>query len=183
MNNYFENNLEDCYKLPDDLKDKKSSGRIDLDPNENGTPIFMYDKIPKNEKTNYYNATQYMIEQTQLSVCYFSKENIQIIQNSIRAKIFDMTKQKIDYQNYDELKMIMRSIYLQHSMHKPDNITQQIEDLNQKVLEYVIPNVYGELTSYLKYKKDISSIPEPIQRPEYIQNENNNKTLELKTFF
>ena len=185
MNKYYFNNIEECYTIPDELKQHKSSGRVNLESNENGTPFFIYDKISKNEKTNYYNATQYMMDQTHLSCSYFSKENIEIIQNSIRSKIFEMTKNThiIDYQNYDQLKMIMRSIYLQHCLHKEDNIKEQIEDLNKKVIDYVVPNVYGELVSYIKYKRDITTLSEPLSRPKYIHNEDIDKTLELKTFF
>ena len=36
------------------------NGRIVLDPQENGTPFFVQDMIPKNEKTNYSNALCHM---------------------------------------------------------------------------------------------------------------------------
>ena len=47
-------------------------GRIDISPNENGTPFFVQDKIDKNEKTNYSNAMQGLMENSLLSITFFS---------------------------------------------------------------------------------------------------------------
>ena len=53
------------------FKPKNGNGRIQLNANENGTPFFIQDLIPKNEKTNYSNATQYMFNPTLLSSVFF----------------------------------------------------------------------------------------------------------------
>lgn len=161
-----------------------NNGRInfDVDRSKNGTPFFIQDLIPKNEKTNYYNATQHMLTPSILSTTYFSLENIEIIQNAIRAEIYKLSKEQhiIDKQDYDQLKIIMRAIFLQYALHKPYNIREQIEDLNQIVLNYCVPKVYNELIAYLKYKKDISTLPVPQDNPVYLSVD---KTIELKNFF
>ena len=61
-----------------------------------------------------------------------------------------------------------------------ENISKQVTDLNEKVLNYVVPQVYGEVVSYMKYKEDISTISEPMDLPTlpFID-----KTVELKNFF
>jgi hypothetical protein len=169
------------------LTDKKISssstqnGRILLDPKENGTPFFISDMIPKNEKTNYSNAVQYMFAPTLLSRAYFSMENIEIIQNSIRSSIYEKTEQKhiIDKQDYDQLKMIMRSIFLQHALHQNDDIRGQIVELNKRVTDYCVPQIYSELKAYLKYKEDISTLPVPMDNPIHLSND---KTVELNNF-
>ena len=161
---------------------KNNNGRLQIDRSQNGTPFFIQDLIPKNEKTNYYNATQHMMNPTLLSNTYFSKENIEIIQNAIRAEIYKKTEQKyiIDKQDYDQLKIIMRSIFLQYALHKSNNIKEQIEQLNNLDLEYCIPKVYGELISYLKYKEDITTLAVPQNNPIYLAPD---RTIELKHFF
>jgi hypothetical protein len=157
------------------------NGRIPLDPQENGTPFFISDMIPKNEKTNYSNAVQYMFAPTLLSRAYFSMENIEIIQNSIRASIYEKTEQKhiIDKQDYDQLKMIMRSIFLQHSLHQDHDVRGQIIELNKRVVDYCVPQIHSELKAYLKYKEDISTLPVPMDNPIHLSND---KTVELNTF-
>jgi hypothetical protein len=87
----------------------------------------------------------------------------------------------VGYQDVDSLKTIMRSIFLQNSNNLPDNIKEQINKLNQLVLEYAIPQVYGEAQGYIKYKEDISTLPTPIARP--VMSKENTKQLELKPWF
>ena len=164
---------------------KNNRGRINLhtkNKNENGTPFFLQDTIMKNEKTHYSNATKHMLSDSLLSLLFFSLENIEILQNAIRANIYKMTNKKyiIDKQNYDQLKIIMRSIFLQYALHRDDNIQEQIKELNDLVLDYAVPQIYSELIAYIKYKKDISTLVVPFDNPEYHKND---KTIELKNFF
>ena len=181
MNNYARNDFDENYKQNDTFKDA-SVGRIDLSPNENGTPFFVQDKIDKDEKTNYSNAMQGLTENSLLSITFFSMDNIEIVQNSLRSQIYNLTtqKHKIDIQDTDQLKIIMRSVFLQYSLYHNDNIEGQVNDLNKIVLNYAVPQVYGELMSYIKYKKDISSPPSLMQLPKSITTD---KTMELKNFF
>ncbi len=159
----------------------KSSGRINL-KQENGTPLYFQDMILNNDRSNYSNALKYTLEDSDLSKRYFSEENIRIIQLAIRNKVYEKTnyKYKINNQDADQLKMIMKSIYLQHSLNKNSDIVGQINNLNNKVIEYCVPNVYSELMSYMKYREDISTLPVP---PSLPQNLCDDKTLELNHFF
>lgn len=181
MNKYTRNDFEENYKQSELFKGA-SVGRIDLSPNENGTPFFIQDKIEKDEKTNYSNAMQGIMENSLLSITFFSHNNIENIQNELRSRIYELTDRqyKIDSQDTDQLKIIMRSVFLQYSLNNNDNIDEQIKELNNKVLAYAVPQVHNELISYIKYKKDISSPPELMQLPESLTID---KTVELNNFF
>jgi hypothetical protein len=115
-----------------------------------------------------------------LSQTYFSAENIQIIQNALRAGVHKMSSGDIMIppQNIDTLKIIMRSIYLQFAEHYKDNIAGQIQRLNTLVLEYAIPNVYNEAEGYIKYRRDQSTLVTPMELPK--QSDRVYKQLELK---
>ena len=58
----------------------------------------------------------------------------------------------IDQQNCDELKIIMRSIYLQECKNLPHDIKYQISTLNNLVITYAIDQIYKEAVGYIKYK-------------------------------
>ena len=136
-----------------------NNGRIDI-MGPNRTPSFqLYDQNFNNKSTSYKNAMIGNLEKTVLSNAFFSAENIQIIQNAIKAGVYHKSKGQhvIGNQDEDTLKIIMRSTFLQFSNNNPNNITQQIVDLNKLVTEYAIPNVVNEADSYLKYKKDVST--------------------------
>ncbi len=181
MDKYAKNNFEENYQHSELFKDAVV-GRIDVSPNENGTPFFVQDKIEKNEKTNYSNAMQGMMENSLLSITFFSSNNIENIQNMLRSEIYNLSSKqyKIDIQDADQLKIIMRSIFLQYSSNNNSNIEGQINKLNKQVLDYAVPQVHTELISYIKYKKDISSPPELIPPPQSLAID---KTMELNNFF
>ena len=82
--------------------------------------------------------------------------------------IFESTNKQfvICDQNYDNLKIIMRSIFLEKSKNQPNNITEQIRDLNQCVLDFAVPQIYNQLISYHKYQRDISTIQAPPPLPQ-----------------
>ena len=102
-----------------------------------------------------------------LSDAFFSKHNIQIIQNQIRHGIYNVTNEQhiIGEQDNDTLKVIMRSLFLQNSLNLKCNIKGQIKTLNQLVLNYCIPQIYGEIQGYVKFKEDISTLATPMARP------------------
>ena len=75
----------------------------------------------------------------------------------------------------------MRSIFLQHSSNLPNNISQQISELNQMVFNYCIPQVYSEAQGYMKYIDDASNMYMPLSHP--VMTKNSNKQLEQKPWF
>jgi len=160
-----------------------TNGRIDImGPNINQFSLF--DKIPVNsECSTFHDAMTGNFQDSTLSIAFFSKENMQIIQNAIRAGVYEMSNQQyvIDSQNCDTLKIIMRSVFLQSSTNLPNRIAEQIQSLNDLVVKYCIKQIYSEAQSYINYKRDVSTMYTPIDRPT--QPDYNNKTLELKPWF
>tara|TARA_B100001250_G_C19492260_1_gene653640 strand:+ start:241 stop:732 length:492 start_codon:yes stop_codon:yes gene_type:complete len=162
---------------------EKVNGRINiLHPNTN-TLFNMFDKIPVNECTTYRDAMQGGWNETPLSDAFFSSQNIQILQNGIRAGVHNLSGNKfiVAQQSIDDLKIIMRSIFLQNSGNQPNKIPEQIAALNKLVLNYCVPKIYKEAIGYIRYRHDASTIAPPIAAP--ISTKSNNNTLELKPFF
>jgi len=143
----------------------------------------MYDKIPANQCTTFRSATEGLWDSTTLSQVFFSEQNIQIIQNGIRAGVYKRSNGQytIGPQDCDSLKIIMRSVFLQYSANQPNNITEQIAELNKIVLEYCIQQVYSEAQGYMIYVNDVSTLVVPIERP--VMTSNNDRQLELKSWF
>ena len=77
---------------------KSSNGRVDI-INKTQAPnlsnlFAMYDKIPANQCASFREPTLGQWDETPLSKAYFSKENIQIIQNGIRAGVYQKSKKQ-----------------------------------------------------------------------------------------
>jgi len=159
------------------------NGRVNIKTPNTSNLFAMYDKIPANQCTTYRNPTEGLWDNTSLSNTFFSKQNIQIIQNGIRAGVYHKSKGQyvIGPQDCDSLKIVMRSIFLQYSANLKNDITQQVEELNQMVLNYCIQQVYGEAQGYIKYINDVSTLAIPIAHP--VMASNTDRELEWKGWF
>lgn len=162
---------------------KVNNGRIDIKTPNTSALFEMYDKIPANQCTTFRNATEGLWSENNLSLAFFSQQNIQIIQNGIRAGVYKRSNGQylIGPQDCDSLKIIMRSIYLQHAANQSRNISQQIYELNNMVLEYCIQQVYSEAQGYMKYINDVSTLVVPIAHP--VDADNTDRQLEFKRWF
>ena len=163
----------------------KYNGRVNIIEPENPDIQFqMFEKIAvKNKTTEYREALIGEWENNVLAQVYFSAGNIQIVQNALRAGVYEMSEQKyvIPPQNMDTLKIIMRSVYMQYAKHYATEITKQVEELNTLVLDYEIPSVYNEAHGYMKYLQDQSSLVVPLELPQH--HDRQYKQLELKNWF
>jgi len=162
---------------------KVNNGRVNIKSPNTSALFQMYDKIPANQCVTFRNATEGLWNETPLSQAFFSRENIQIIQNGIRAGVYQRSNGQyvIGSQDCDSLKIVMRSVFLQHSANQPFNIPQQIEELNKIVLNYCIQQVYSEAQGYMKYIDDASTLVVPIAHP--VQASNTDRQLEFKSWF
>jgi len=160
-----------------------NNGRVDIKTPNTSELFKMYDKIPAHQCTTFRNPTEGIWNDTILSQVFFSRENIQIIQNGIRAGVYKRSNNQyiIGVQDCDSLKIIMRSVFLQHASNLPNNIPEQINQLNKIVLNYCIQQVYSEAQGYMKYIDDVSTLAVPIAHP--IQASNTGREIEFKSWF
>jgi hypothetical protein len=160
------------------------NGRVDIMniKSEPQWPLFQQNNSgAKNYKEEALKGIQ---TKSQLSQVFFSKKNIDLIQNQIRYNVWLQSNKThvIGRQSDTELEIVMRSIYLQYSKNLPYNIKEQIEELNAMILDYCIPNILSEIEQYLAYKVNVSQLPQPIARPESLTSAGS-KTLVLNNFF
>lgn len=161
----------------------RSNGRVNIKAPKTTDLFQMYDKIPVNQCATFRNPTEGLWDNTELSKSFFSQENITKIQKGIQNGVYDKSNGQytIGYQDQATLNIIMRSIFLQSAMNQPTDIKEQVNQLNNIVLNYCIPQVYGEAQGYMKYIYDVSTIAAPIAHPVYMKE--NDKQLELQPWF
>lgn len=119
----------------------------------------------------------------EVSELFFSELNIDALQDGIRYKIYNETNGKyiIGRQSDQELKAVMRSIYLQHSLNQTNNCVGQVRVLNTYVLNWCVSEVLSNLLQYQQYRVDSSTLPVPLERSPLITNKGT-KTLEITSF-
>lgn len=157
------------------------NGRIDIS-NFSQQPEY----LKKNNTifSNYDEAITGNWSNTILSRAFFSKENIQIIHNGIRAGVYKTSGNIhiIGNQSVNNLKIIMRSIFFENAKFIPNQTTKEIEHLNNLVLQQCVPQILNEIVSYAKYTEDVSTLSVPISKP-VSDNVKGRNSLELKPFF
>ena len=164
----------------------ESSGRINWEerPSASGAssrlPGFAYPTT--GAATAATDAIRGNLMATPLNSAFFSPENLQIIQNRIRFQVWEKTKQIIDPQSSDDLLILMRSMYYQYGKNRPDQIKEQIEELNKIVADWAVPKILAEIDMYLYYRKDVSTLPVPLELPMLL-NTAGTRSLPFPKFF
>jgi hypothetical protein len=107
-------------------------------------------------------------EHTPLSDAFFTRKNVSVLQMEIKKEVYRMSGPKkyvIDDQDVDELKTVMRAMFLQYAKNHPFNIEGQIQELNKLVIEWAAPRIVSEIEQYQFYLHDISHMPIPLEKP------------------
>lgn len=129
------------------------------------------------------NSISQNLTNTDVSVKFFSKENINKIQTQIILQVYAKSNKQynISTQSEQELLIIMRSYYLQYSKNLPNEINAQVEKLNNMVIDWSVDEIIKNIRQYLSYKKDCSTLPMPMERAQ-LPTQKGTKTLEIKSF-
>jgi len=145
------------------------NGRVNLHSEPNSSVPDLGFNYPKQTEQSFAgDMLRGNWEHTALSDAFFTRTNTEVIQAEIRKEVYRMSgpqKYVIDDQDVDELKMIMRAMYLQYAKNNPFNIEGQIDELNKLVIEWSVPRIISEIDQYQHYLKDISHLPVPLEKP------------------
>ena len=147
------------------------NGRIFLDPNTNTKikPYELYQDSSQIQNTNV-NIISNIIVPNSLSRQYFSNDNVEVLQKNIILEVYRVSNKQIGKQSYQDLQIIMKSMYLQYGRNLQHNIEEQIIVLNKYVIDecvrIIVPNV-------LQYNKYVSEINSPIPNMPRAQNMSN----------
>jgi len=102
---------------------------------------------------------------TPLSDAFFSDFNREIIQQKLISDIKDKTGYTIDRQPDADVQGLMRKVYINMASNYYDNVRQQVETMNSKVLEDAESQVMTGVLQQIVYLQDISTNPIPIDIP------------------
>jgi hypothetical protein len=165
----------------------KHTGRIPLSDSTEKIgvpPATMYAAEPYMIPARISEQINYRHYNTPLNTLFFSQDNIANLQAKIRNAVLMMSTgaHTIDDQSEPDLKIIMRSYYLQYAENNPDRVAAELDELNNRVIHYCANQIMVEIEAYKAYRKDILDFPEPIANP-IGTNVYGSRTGELKSFF
>lgn len=124
------------------------------------------------------DSLQGIQQQSILSRLFFHPKNVEILQKMIIMDVFRQTNGAyfIKRQNQSDLQVVMRSMFIQHARHLQDHLTDQIRELNNLVVDDVVPNIITEILAYIGYLERTFGKRQILDRPECISNKGS-KTL------
>jgi hypothetical protein len=117
-----------------------------------------YNNISNNENIDSINR-MLNTEANDISIKFFSDDNINYLNNKIIAEILEKTKDelgqamRIQPQQKEKMLTIMRYIYFEYNKNTYETDIE-VQYMNEKFLEVAIPTIYSALKSYLKYLED-----------------------------
>lgn len=94
------------------------------------------------------------LAESPLSHAFFSDFNIQVLQKRIRQDFKTKTGIAIDYQDRNELLVIMRSCYINNST---DPWKSNISSINDATVEVALSQIGTGVSSYITYLRNINS--------------------------
>ena len=110
------------------------------------------------------------ISSSRVAEVFFSEDNVNALQHGVRYGVFRASHghHVIGPQSEVELALVMRSVYLEHGRNLDDQalVLKEVRSLNKIVLDYCVPRVLAEVNMYVRYRRDVSSLPVPMARGE-----------------
>ena len=173
------NNNNKCYADFSHTKDgKKSTDILDVISfapflmwNDN-SDIKIFEKQTSSINNNHIYDTNNTCDNDNyaelMKSAYFSSENMDIIQNMIIKNVFYNSKEtlRINKIKSESLTQIMNHIWTNFCRFLPYDLQKQIKDLNQKVINHIVPLLLKESIFYSNYLRDSNRTKLPqLERP------------------
>lgn len=158
----------DYYNLYKDFNEKTNN--LDIIHKLDKAPFLFWNQHPKNYFERYTNEKQCReptckdAENVELvKEAFFLRENIEIIQNAIIRNVAKKSKYLISRQKEDDIILLMNGIYHDYARNLPYNLREQIQELNDRVVNFVTPWLINEVVAYQKYLIDANT---PLRPPD-----------------
>jgi len=152
------------------IKYQYAGGLIpELKSYETVKPYELYKDSSKKQDTNV-NIISNIVVPNALSRTFFSNDNVERLQRQIVNEVFKQSQKKISKQSYQELQIIMKSIYLQYGKNLFTDIEGQVLTLNKYVIDECVRIIVPNVLQYNKYLEDITSPIPVMPRSQNVSN-------------
>lgn len=152
--------IENNYKEKFIENNSISSGKDNLETN--------YNICSGSSDNKAYNIIKDLQYYDPVSIMFFSKYNINLLQKKIKQNIYLISYGKFiieENQDDTDLLIVMRAIYLQEGRFLPNHIKYQVDKLNLKVINYIVPDMITNIKQDIGYQKEINQPLNMLDRP------------------
>ncbi len=148
-----------------------NTGRMgNLETNQAYPQFELFQENHKGPERNFNDSLYGIMESSVPARVFFSEKNINNIQQKIINSVFNESqgKIKIGRQSDSELKIVMRSIFLQYGQNLNSRIQEQIAQLNKLVLNYCVENVLVGAIGHVNYIRELNKTQDVMERPQSV---------------
>jgi hypothetical protein len=150
--------------------DKKFYETIDVPKNIKNYNMPLYGNNPNDNWGNISdNVLKGALTSTPLSELFFSRDNINRLQQMIKSEVFKRSNGKYlmkTNQNESDLIIVMRAVYISDALNAPYRIVHQVKKLNHLVIERIVDEMITNIKTNEEYlnqlDKPINPIPLPV---------------------
>ena len=103
------------------------------------------------------------VEGNALTSKLFSDQNISAIQKQLIKEVKKNTRETISSQSCDEIFVVMKYIFTNHSQNRLNDVNREVQRLNILILNELVPMVTSNVLQHIQYIKDINTLPAPIE--------------------
>lgn len=172
-----EHNIMDVWQARAEGAYEASAGRVPGTGPGTGAPVpFPFDGEigdgPTATGITLRESVAHTVLPNSLADLFLSQANVDALQQGIRYRVWVETEGRsiIGRQSDVELGLVMRSLLLDdgHNVEVGDTgmLMSEVRALNASVLDFCVPRIVAELGIYMRYRKDISSLPVPLERAQ-----------------
>ena len=102
---------------------------------------------------------------TPLNNLFFSEFNTNLIQRGIRQYFKNETGIAIDYQNINDVFVIMRTIFINNSGDGFANIDAQVRRMNEQVIKAAFSQIQTGVSQFIAYTRESESLTVTLAQP------------------
>lgn len=104
--------------------------------------------------------------ETPLNSMFFSQENVDVIQRTLRHKFKGESGLSIDRQDDRDLFALMRSVFIVYEQNPYDNVVEQVKNINEVVVNKALDQVRTNVSQFMTYVRDMDQPIMPLATPE-----------------
>ena len=102
---------------------------------------------------------------TPLNDLFFSEFNTNLLQRAVRQHFKNKTGIAIDYQDINDLFVIMRTVFINNAGDHYENIEAQVKMMNIQVINAAYSQIQTGMSQYISYNKELDALTTPLAKP------------------
>lgn len=117
---------------------------------------------------DFYKMTK--IDNSKLKTYFFDDNNISLLQEKLIQTVYEKTfgQYLIEKQNKKDILQVMKSIFENYVIEPDTTIKTQLKELNNMVLEAIVPDIISDLKMYFSYLKRTFGRHEVMELPKNV---------------